>query len=58
VSLLSAAPAMDKLKGLTFFTLSEEDKAENRASYNMWDVVSTVFVLAIVIFVMAFFNGK
>jgi len=58
VSLLSAAPAMDKLKGLTFFTLSEEDKAENRASYNMWDVVATVFVLAIVIFVMAFFNGK
>jgi len=58
VSLLSAAPALDKLKGLTFFTLSEEDKAENRASYNMWDVVATVFVLAIVIFVMAFFNGK
>lgn len=57
VSLTSAAPAVEKLSGLTFQTLTAEQKAENRASYNMWDIVASVVVVIIVLGVMVSFNG-
>ncbi|MBX2816020.1 MAG: sodium:solute symporter [Saprospiraceae bacterium] len=57
VSLLSEVPSFEKLKGLTFFSLTEEHRKENRSSYNMWDVAASLVVLAIVVFVMLWFNG-
>lgn len=56
VSLLSAKPAKERLSGLTFGTLSEEQKASNRASYSWVDIVASLFVVAIVIFIMIYFS--
>jgi SSS family solute:Na+ symporter len=57
VSLLTPAPSELQIKGLTFGSLTEAQKTENRNSYNVWDIVFSVFVIGIVIFVMISFNG-
>jgi len=56
VSLLTDKPAEEKIKGLTFGTLSEEDKLLNKASYNAWDIVASAIVLGIVIGIMIYFS--
>ncbi|MEM7367197.1 MAG: sodium:solute symporter [Bacteroidota bacterium] len=56
VSLTSEIPPIEKLKGLTFQTVTEEQKAENRASYSMIDIVASVVVVIIVLLVMVSFN--
>ncbi|MEQ8685767.1 MAG: sodium:solute symporter [Imperialibacter sp.] len=57
VSMTSAAPSAEQIKGLTFSTLSAEQKTENRASYNTWDIVFSLVVLAIVVYIMTSFTG-
>ncbi|WP_339791942.1 sodium:solute symporter [uncultured Imperialibacter sp.] len=57
VSMTSAAPSAEQIKGLTFSTLSAEQKTENRASYNAWDIVFSLVVLAIVVYIMTSFTG-
>lgn len=57
VSLATSAPALDKLKGLTFRTLTAEQKQANRSSYTTWDILASVVVVVIVISVMIFFSG-
>jgi solute:Na+ symporter, SSS family len=37
--------------------MTDEQKAENRASYSIWDVVMSVVVVGIVVFVMVSFRG-
>jgi SSS family solute:Na+ symporter len=56
VSLATQRPSEEQLEGLTFATLTKEQRMENRASYNRWDIMATVFVLAIVAFVMIYFS--
>lgn len=57
VSLLTPPPAMEQIQGLTFGTLSAAQKAENRLSYNIWDIIFSVVVLGIVAWVMLTFTG-
>jgi len=57
VSLLTPAPSEQQVKGLTFGSLTEAQKAENRTSYNVWDIVFSLLVIGVVIFVMIGFNG-
>lgn len=57
VSLATERPSMAQLEGLTFATVSDADKAANKASYNQWDVIASLIVLAIVIGVMYSFSG-
>ncbi len=57
VSLMNPKPSEEKLQGLTFGTITPEQKAENRASYNMWDILASLGVIAIVIYIMVSFNG-
>jgi len=57
VSLLSPAPSEEKLSGLTYGTLTAEQKAENKASYTIWDILASLAVLAIVIYIMISFDG-
>jgi SSS family solute:Na+ symporter len=57
VSLLSEVPALDRLKGLTFSTLTEEQKIENRNSYGAIDIIASLIIMVIVAFVMISFNG-
>ncbi|MCX2680475.1 sodium:solute symporter [Galbibacter sp. EGI 63066] len=58
VSWLTQAPSEEKVKNLTFSTISEEEKSNNRSSYNWKDITISILVVAVVIAVMIFFNGK
>ncbi|WP_067029428.1 sodium:solute symporter [Allomuricauda sp. CP2A] len=58
VSYATAAPSEEKLKNLTYATISEEEKQENKNSYNWKDIVISILIVAIVIYVMVWFNGK
>jgi len=56
VSLLT--PRQDKamIKGLTFGTISDEQKEENATSYTWIDIVASLFVVAVVAWVMIYFS--
>ena len=58
VSYATAAPSEEKLKNLTYATISEEEKSRNKSSYNWKDIVISLLIVAIVIYVMVWFNGK
>lgn len=58
VSLLTEKPAEESLKGLTFSTLTPEQKQATRNSYNKWDIVFSLAILAIVILIMSYFTGN
>lgn len=47
VSLCTEAPTAEKIQGLVFGTATKEQKAATRASWNHWDIIHTVIILAI-----------
>jgi SSS family solute:Na+ symporter len=57
VSYLTAAPSEAQLKGLTFATTSAEDRAKSRASWNRWDVLASLAVLALILAAYLYFRG-
>lgn len=56
-SLTSPPESEEKIAGLTFGTISKEQREANKNSYNWVDIVASLIVLAIVIFIMISFNG-
>ncbi|MEW2922775.1 sodium:solute symporter [Muricauda sp. ANG21] len=58
VSYATAPPSAEKVKNLTYATISEEEKKENKNSYNWKDIAISIVIVAIVIYVMVWFNGK
>jgi len=52
------APAQDKkdIEGLTFDSITEEQKKQNATSYNWIDIVASIFVIAVVAWVMIYFS--
>jgi SSS family solute:Na+ symporter len=56
VSLLTSAPLVDKIRGLTYATTVSEDKQTSRESWNTRDVVLSLVVLAIIAVVMVYFS--
>lgn len=56
VSMFTPKPDKAQLAGLTFGTITEEQKAGNRASYNWVDIVASLFIVSIVIFIMIYFS--
>lgn len=56
VSLLTPKPANEQIKGLTFATTVAEDKAASRASWNKWDVILSLGVLAIIVAIYFYFS--
>ncbi len=56
-SLLTPAPSAAQVQGLTFGSLSDQQKSDNRGSYNVWDIVVSLAVIAIVAYVMISFTG-
>lgn len=58
VSYATAPPSEEKLKNLTYATISEEEKKDNKNSYNWKDIVISTIIIAIVVYVMIWFNGK
>jgi SSS family solute:Na+ symporter len=57
VSWLTPAPSEEQIQGLTFATLSDEQRKANRASYNFWDIAFSLIVIGIVVYVMVSFTG-
>jgi SSS family solute:Na+ symporter len=56
VSLLTPKPDEEHIKGLTFATTVAEDRAASRASWNKWDVILSLIIIAIVITVFIYFS--
>jgi len=57
VSLASTAPNYATIKGLSFGTLSPEDRAANKGSYDTIDIVLSVLLVLIVIGILTYFTG-
>ncbi|AEM69645.1 SSS sodium solute transporter superfamily [Allomuricauda ruestringensis DSM 13258] len=58
VSYATPAPSDEKLKNLTYATISDEERKKNKSSYNWKDIAISVIIIAIVAYVMIWFNGK
>ena len=56
-SYLTEEPDEESIKGLTFFTLSEEEKNKDRSSISTGDVIMTIIVLLLIIFAYLYFSG-
>jgi SSS family solute:Na+ symporter len=57
VSLFSEKPSLQQIQGLTFGTLSPEQKTAARNSYSWSDIIFSVILVAIVIAVLVYFRG-
>ena len=57
VSYLTPPPPAEKLQGLTFSTLSEEDRRRTRSSWNWIDIAGTLAVLAAILAAYLYFTG-
>jgi SSS family solute:Na+ symporter len=56
VSLMTKAQDVKKISGLTYSTATNEDKAENRASWTLWDILASAAVLAVVLGLYLYFS--
>lgn len=56
VSMFYPAPSKAQLAGLTFGSVSSEQKAEDKLSYNIWDIITSIVVLLIVVYIMISFS--
>ncbi len=57
VSYLTEEPAYSKINGLTYGTLTDEDRRTSRASWNKWDVIASGAVLAAILAAYLYFRG-
>ena len=58
VSLLTEKPSEEQLAGLTFGTITPEQKAANKNSYDWKDIAASILIVALVIFIMISFTGE
>jgi SSS family solute:Na+ symporter len=57
VSYLTEAPAYEKISGLTYATMTEEDHRQSRASWSAKEVGASVLVMAIILMAYLYFTG-
>jgi SSS family solute:Na+ symporter len=57
VSYATPAPAYDKISGLTFATMTEEDRLKTKSSWEMKDIVASVIVIALILAAYLYFRG-
>jgi SSS family solute:Na+ symporter len=57
VSHMTAPPAEERIRGLTFATTSAEDRAKSRASWTRWDVIASCGVLVLILMAYLYFSG-
>ena len=57
VSYATRQPDYAKISGLTFSTLSKQDREETRASWNWKDVALSVLLVALIIAIYTYFTG-
>ncbi len=57
VSYFTEEPDKKSIKGLTFFTLSEDQKNKDRSSVSTNDILMTIVVLLLILFAYIYFSG-
>lgn len=57
VSYLTAPPNAEQIQGLTYGSLSDEDKATSRASWSAFDVAASLTVIALIAAAYIYFSG-
>ncbi len=57
VSHLTQEPAYSRIGGLTYGTLTDEDRRASRASWNKWDVIASAGVLVAILAAYLYFRG-
>ncbi|MCI0513619.1 sodium:solute symporter [candidate division KSB1 bacterium] len=57
VSYLTEAPAYTKISGLTYATVTAEDRKQSRASWNYVDVIHSLIVVGLIIAAYLYFRG-
>ena len=56
VSLLTARPDYEQLDGLTYGTTAAVDRKASRATWNRWDVVHSVVIVAVIVGMFVYFS--
>lgn len=56
-SLLGPKPDYERIKGLTFGTLTDEQRKANKNSFGMFDIAISVLLIVIVISILSYFTG-
>ena len=57
VSYATEAPSAEKLVGLTYATVTGEQRRQSRATWNRWDVINSAIVLVLILAAYIYFNG-
>jgi len=57
VSLLTAPPSLAKIQGLTFGTLTPEQKSFAKNSYAIIDVLASILLVIVIIGILFYFQG-
>lgn len=57
VSYATPAPSAQQVEGLTFATVTAEQRAETKASYTTGDILASVLVLALILAAYLYFTG-
>ena len=57
ITLLTSEPDYKKIVGLSFGTLTDEQKIENKNSYDTIDIVLSVILVVLIIGVLSYFTG-
>lgn len=57
VSYASAAPSYEKISGLTFSTMTSEDRSKTRASWDARDVITSAALLVLILIAYLYFTG-
>ncbi|MCM2679194.1 sodium:solute symporter [Echinimonas agarilytica] len=56
ISYMGTAQNIDEMGGATYSALTDDDKAEIRASWNRWDVIGTMIVMGLVLTIYLYFS--
>jgi SSS family solute:Na+ symporter len=57
VSYLTAAPAAEQLTGLTFATVTGDQRRLSRGTWTRWDVITSAAVLLLILAAYLYFRG-
>ncbi len=57
VSYATEAPPLEKLKGITYATITDEDRRRTRSSWDWRDVAASCAVICVIIAAYVYFNG-
>jgi len=57
VSLLTPEPPKAQIVGLTYGTLTPEQRASNKASFGWVEIIASLFVIGLVISILSYFTG-